>query len=62
MENNLLKDYLKYHNCIDCVVAEWCQEFFFCPILKKNFQDDGKIRTIKRKDCPIKEYRIKGIN
>ena len=56
-----LASYLKHTNCIDCPLAKWDCCAWYCPLLQKWFEDDGKVRTTKRMDCPIKKLRDKAI-
>lgn len=52
-----LEEYLTHTDCCDCKLAKWFYISWTCPLLEKDFEDDGKIRTTKRPDCPIKKYR-----
>lgn len=52
-----LQIYLKHTNCYDCPLAEWKWSSCYCPLLQKWIDDDGKVRTTKRADCPIKKLR-----
>ena len=52
-----LKEYLAHDDCYDCKLAKWDYIWFTCPLLEKTFEDDGRVRTTKRSDCPIKKYR-----
>jgi len=54
-----LNEYLSHTDCFDCPLAKWEYSDCKCPLLGKTFSDDGKIRTTKRSDCPIKKYRKK---
>ena len=54
-----LEEYLAHCSCVDCKLVEWSYIWFRCPLLEKVIEDDGKVRTIKRSDCPIKKYRVK---
>ena len=52
-----LIEYLKHDNCYNCALAKWEFCSWYCPLLKEWFDDDGKVRTTKRIDCPIKRWR-----
>lgn len=54
-----LSEYLSHTDCFDCPLAKWEYCNCTCPLLEKTFGDDGKVRTTKRSDCPIKKYRKK---
>lgn len=52
-----LNEYLEHGSCMDCKLAKWSYQHFTCPLLECTIEDDGKVRTTKRSDCPIKKLR-----
>lgn len=54
-----IENYLTHYDCHDCKLSKWAYNWCECPLLEKEFEDDGKVRTTQRSDCPIKKYRRK---